>query len=219
MANSKLEASYKALHQKIWVDQDDTIFEDKQARARYAKVEGILEGVMMIRSEYLKLWDFVQKDHAHLASNPAEQIPGGLVVTGQPGIDKSAQASFLNVTYTDAIIGKTLFLKYALLQALKARIPVTYCDKPDRLYIFNEDGCNMYLRSEFYDLPQGGLCLVDSNDELIQLPAKFLDPFYYNYVVQATSPEPDRWRQWAKEQGAQNWIMPLWTRDEMAKLV
>jgi hypothetical protein len=76
----------------------------------------------------------------------------------------------------------------------------------------------MYLQSGSYDLPEGGLCLVDSNSGLIQPPTQFLDPFYCNYVVQAASPKPERWRQWSKEQGAQKWIMPLWTRDEMVKL-
>jgi hypothetical protein len=96
MTDSKLEASYKALHQKIWVDQHDIIFEDRKAQARYAKVKGVPGGVMMIRGEYLKLWDFVQKDHAQLAD---EGIRGGLVITGQPGIGKS---SLLNIAYPDA---------------------------------------------------------------------------------------------------------------------
>jgi hypothetical protein len=100
-----------------------------------------------------------------------------------------------------------------------ARIPVAYIDSPMRYFVFNNDGCTLLpLESETLPLPKGALCLVDSNTNLIKPPDGFFHPSYSSYIVQASSPRPDRWKRWSKQHGSHKWIMSFWERDEMVTL-
>jgi hypothetical protein len=193
---------FKALHQKVWVAKDGLILVDQETGAQYLDLRDLEEEVILVRSEYLELWNFVHEKHTLRTSGMRQgKMWGGLVITGQPGI------------------GKTLFLKYALLRALKDHIPVVYCNNTTRLFIFDGDGCHpLSLQSETFPLPKGALCLVDSHSDLIQPSCEFFHAANLSYVVQAVSPKPKCWRKWSKQQRAPKWVMGLWTRDEMEKL-
>ncbi|PIL26848.1 hypothetical protein GSI_11028 [Ganoderma sinense ZZ0214-1] len=152
----------------------------------------------MVREEYLELWDFL-KD----AYNGKHYE--GLVVTGQPGI------------------GKTRFLHYALARALKEHIPVAFCDGAQSYYFCDATGCRLYSTADrvLHKVEPGKffLALVDSNAAVKSPPQVFIDRSQFCYTVQATSPQPDRWRNWAKErEAAEYWVMSPWVKSEVRKL-
>ncbi|KAI1785082.1 hypothetical protein LXA43DRAFT_1100710 [Ganoderma leucocontextum] len=97
--------------------------------------------------------------------------------------------------------GKTRFLQYAFARALKEHIPVAFCNSPAEYY--------------FCD---GVQALADSNESLESPPHIFLDRSQLCYTIQATSPQPVRWRGWAKErESAEYWVLSCWARDEVRK--
>lgn len=50
------------------------------------------------------------------------------------------------------------------------------------------------------------------------IPHVFATTKFKGYVVQATSPDRDRWYNWTKERDADAWIMGLWTKEEVNQL-
>lgn len=103
---------------------------------------------------------------------------------------------------------------YALVKALKERIPVSYCVTEIEIIVFNTDGCNNGRRPRFQmPAPERTLCLVDSGVNLTQPPTIVLVSID-NYVVQAASPEPERWKEWTRERFALKWVMDNGYMDE-----
>ncbi|KAI1784660.1 hypothetical protein LXA43DRAFT_196816 [Ganoderma leucocontextum] len=152
----------------------------------------------MVREEYLQLWAFIKDAHDGKHHE-------GLVVTGQPGT------------------GKTCFLQYAFTRALKEHIPVAYCDSPSEYYFCDRTGCRLYSTTHLvpHDVEPGKffLALVDSNVSLESPPHIFVHRSQRCYTIQATSPQPGRWRGWAKERNAvKYWVLSCWARDEVRKL-
>ncbi|KAF7761916.1 hypothetical protein Agabi119p4_9908 [Agaricus bisporus var. burnettii] len=190
--------TFSDLYQRIWVNQENP-FDEYEGINYFKPFKGLGQNII-VRDEYHTIWDFVSGAYQVRASNEEFGESGGLVVTGQPGI------------------GKTLFLAYALVKALKERIPVSYCVNLNEIFIFNKDGFQKGSSASDISSPECTLCLVDSGVNLTKPPAIVLTHID-NYIVQAASPKPDHWRQWSKQRLAAKWVMDLWTKDEMEKLV
>ncbi|KAI1791256.1 hypothetical protein LXA43DRAFT_433083 [Ganoderma leucocontextum] len=150
-----------------------------------------------VRDEYPQIWN-------HITAALEGGRAGGLVVTGHPGV------------------GKTYFLKYALAMALKAKIPVAYCEEPGFYYFCDARGCRRYPTApiQWHKMETGKLflALVDSNSSLAQPPLIFFHEYQRCYTIQTTSPDPARYYPWAEEARALFWIMPPWTEAEVLKL-
>ena len=108
--------------------------------------------------------------------------------------------------------GKSLFLECAYALALQCGIPTVFCDVPAYFSIADDDGFRdvpftnpgVYLRSDT-------LVLVDSIK-----PPEQLTMWRHNrgFMVQATSPQEERWKEWRKQRGGVGWVMTTWTREE-----
>ncbi|PIL28677.1 hypothetical protein GSI_08721 [Ganoderma sinense ZZ0214-1] len=150
---------------------------------------------VMVRSEYLQVFQHIRTMMSALS--PAELA--GLVLTGHSGI------------------GKTSFLYYALGAALAAHMPVVFCNRSDFCVLFDYHGVHVInLAGAFFG--RRILFLVDSNSNICSPPGAFTQHTFGGMIVQATSPDPSRWKQWAKELCASSWVMGLWEREEMLAL-
>lgn len=61
----------------------------------------------------------------------------------------------------------------------------------------------------------GAWALVDSNVKLEKPHQRFTDSHSKFFLVQATSPQPQRWKGWKKELSAALAVMKLWTWEEI----
>jgi hypothetical protein len=82
---------YKALHQSIWVAKENPFLVGEDTGGQYIKLRDFERKVILVRDEYLELWKFVCEQHALRTSIQYKEVMGGLVITGQPGIGKSAK--------------------------------------------------------------------------------------------------------------------------------
>lgn len=116
--------------------------------------------------------------------------------------------------------GKSLFLQYALALALSKKIPVAFCKNPDYYWFCDDEGARLCPLSPHTveAIPQRSLILVDSNAGLRSVPALFGEDRFQGYVIQASSPDTERWYSWKKERRAKIWIMGLWTKHEVSLL-
>ncbi|KAI0045379.1 hypothetical protein FA95DRAFT_127244 [Auriscalpium vulgare] len=123
----------------------------------------------------------------------------GVVVTGQPGI------------------GKTIFLWFALLKIIGLGQPVVIGWQPDEFYLFY--GGKVYVPKlltpfKFSLLPQGAKPLWALIDAAAGLTAGNLMNRKI-FPVFASSPAPNRYREWIKQRGGLSWGLPLWSLEEL----
>lgn len=109
-----------------------------------------------------------------------------------------------------------------LILRLQAGLPTIYQSMVDRMYLFNDEGvfefpCGQkgdpdWTEVKSYDVPATTWALIDSNENLIHVPISYSRLF----VVQATSPRPDRfaWRDKAPFH-VTSYIMKPWTISEL----
>ncbi|KAH9930687.1 uncharacterized protein B0H18DRAFT_1093567 [Fomitopsis serialis] len=95
-----------------------------------------------------------------------------IVVVGQPGI------------------GKTTFLLYLLLHRLERRLPTAVQLSPHFYNIFDEEGATARAINKCW-------ALSDSNTDIVMPCAPFRNRA--KFVIQATSPRPERWKEWLKQ--------------------
>lgn len=150
------------------------------------KVLGYTEKCLLIRAEYyVALGGF----------NPQAAISrmcGGVVVTGQPGI------------------GKSCFLYYVLLRLLSRESPVAI-QVPGYFLIFSFNGVEIHTldHTDYNVFPAGTCVLSDSNEEVKAPCSAFLGAAKQGraWIVQATSPLEERWREWKKQRSADIFVM------------
>jgi len=145
---------------------------------------------------------------------------GAFILLGHPGIGDLSR--FLNRIESYYIpLGKTIWLYLALVLRLEAGLPTIFQSLPNRLFFFNDEGVHilkyslsasaMDFKAEF---PPSTWCLVDSNLELNTVPG-----FIRNlslFVVQASSPRPERIEWEKKEQRASlEYFLKPWTPSEL----
>ena len=111
-----------------------------------------------------------------------------------------------------------MFLYYALGAALAAHAPVVFCNTADSCILFDNRGVHVVYPLANYPFQRRTLFLVDSNSAIHSPPGAFLQPILGGVIVQAASPDPSRWKQWAKDVRAQTWVLGLWEREEMVAL-
>ncbi|KAI1787267.1 hypothetical protein LXA43DRAFT_1166020 [Ganoderma leucocontextum] len=130
-----------------------------------------IEDVLVVRDEYTWLRD--QIESGYLAKTNA------MVVTGQPGV------------------GKTAFLLYLLLDRLEHRRPTAIQLSPNFFVIFNEHGV-FVCDPKAFQLLDGYWALVDSNDR-IKVPCDTFVESPGVRIIQTASPSPERWKNWLKQ--------------------
>ncbi|KAH8988881.1 hypothetical protein EDB92DRAFT_1817364 [Lactarius akahatsu] len=161
------------------------------------RVLGYTEKCLLIRAEY---------DIAFRDFNPQGAINrmcSGVVVTGQPGI------------------GKSCFLYYVLLRLLSRRSPIAI-QLPGHFLVFSSDGVEIHpLNQTNYNVfPAGTFALSDSNEEVKAPCSAFLGAAKQGraWIVRATSPLEERWREWKKQRSADIFVMDHPTVDEIESL-
>ncbi|KAF9242008.1 hypothetical protein BU15DRAFT_44449 [Melanogaster broomeanus] len=129
-----------------------------------------------------------------------EQYQRGAVVIGQPGI------------------GKTFFLIYALVERLRKELPTAFQFDPDVYLLFTENGVTSHPTNDDEPLALWDeiWALSDSNDMTINPAGAFRS--LNIRVIQATSPDAKRWKEWRKQYKARVYIMDNWTREELSGL-
>ncbi|KAF9230645.1 hypothetical protein BU15DRAFT_83374 [Melanogaster broomeanus] len=136
---------------------------------------------MIVRNEYRLAMETLE----------GEDYQGGAVVVGQPGI------------------GKTFFLVYALVERLRKEQPTAFQFDPDMYFLFTENGITAHPTNDAQPLkllPGTIWALSDSNEETIQLARAFLCARNAR-VIQATSPNAERWKEWRKQYMAHIYII------------
>ncbi|KAH8989830.1 hypothetical protein EDB92DRAFT_2088985 [Lactarius akahatsu] len=115
---------------------------------------------------------------------------GGVVVTGQPGI------------------GKTCFLYYVLLCRLSEMEPVAL-ERPDFFILFHEGGVYRYPKADPNFLPEFTWALTDSTGQTPEPCSAFqtVSKRRKAWIIQTTSPEETRWRDWHKYCTADKFLM------------
>ncbi|KAG8991594.1 hypothetical protein FRB94_012382 [Tulasnella sp. JGI-2019a] len=150
------------------------------------RFEQTLPTTLLIREVYVKIYEYVKKTFLKGDFDAGR----GLVVLGQPGI------------------GKTAFLYYALVRALRDRIPVIWCRAEERsawLQFDIEGKVTPYEASR-------RVRRLSFFDQCPPSSTSFDDP---GYIVQATSPQRARYKDWAKQSVARYWVMENWSTEEV----
>ncbi|KAH9931179.1 uncharacterized protein BXZ73DRAFT_77843 [Epithele typhae] len=139
---------------------------------------------LIVRDEYNRLWDF-------LAEHPTN-----LVVIGQPGI------------------GKSLFLRWALLKALSLQQPVVFAASADNFYYFNRGGAKALTAGSLQAVPAGTLGLFDPPSNI----KNYLFDIANLTIVLTCCPNLDHYKTYQKELDAQFWSMDCWSEEEIMLL-
>ncbi|KAJ7221687.1 hypothetical protein GGX14DRAFT_430674 [Mycena pura] len=192
------------IYDQVWIKGNDctTVTNGVKHLTSIVSASGD-DDLIIIREEYLKIWSYIEEASGKLnTKNRKSGIPRGLVVWGHPGI------------------GKSLFLLYALVQALLAKKPVALCRSPFHFDYFDKDGVTRikWADAGALKLPPGVIALFDTLKEQESPHNIFIDRLNAAYVVQATSPKVSQYKEWSKQLRAELWPMPLWSRAELQQL-
>ncbi|KAF8485949.1 hypothetical protein DFH94DRAFT_709173 [Russula ochroleuca] len=127
---------------------------------------------------------------------------GGISVTGQPGI------------------GKSCFLYYLLFRLLSEKKSVAF-QLPTQFLVFKEDGVYAHrLDANSKVIPKETWALSDSNNRTQTPCGAFLDAVVQSraWIIQTTSPAPERWKQWHKYQDGELYVMKYFSKEEIRAL-
>ncbi len=145
----------------------------------------------------------------------------GAVLTGQPGIGASLRSLPCATTHQRIFPGKTTFLKFMLARLISARQVVLLCDSSD-VHLFYRG--QVYFRSAMFGF--GGLpkrrrtpycpiwALIDMDYQHQGPPITGSSNIW---PIQASSPDPARWKHWHKQNGAALLGLPPWNMEELMK--
>ncbi|KAF4571653.1 hypothetical protein EYR36_008996 [Pleurotus pulmonarius] len=132
-------------------------------------------------------------------------LPGGVVLSGQPGS------------------GKTYTLLILLLKTLAARQPALFLPTNNIAYYFSSKGVQSNTLShpdclhEFVRADRSQPCtwaLVNSDTDDGPPPASLVSARGV-FIIQATAPRSSQYKTWVKQNRGQVWYMPRWSRAEM----
>ncbi|KAF7980999.1 hypothetical protein HWV62_35824 [Athelia sp. TMB] len=128
---------------------------------------------------------------------------GSLIVWGHPGV------------------GKSTFLYFALVKALRDNQPVIWVDALEWT-VFDSAGVTFIDLAKtsrgavaiiLQNLSPETLILVDATEPPLALQKT------KGFIIQATSPKRGRWSEWAKQKGAFFVTMPPWTEEEIDHVI
>ncbi|KAG9310264.1 hypothetical protein JVU11DRAFT_9382 [Chiua virens] len=128
----------------------------------------------------------------------------GAIVTGQPGI------------------GKTIFDIYILVRRLGAKQAVVL-QFPNghpcyALFHYEVTYHNITTQNPLANAPTFLWALCDSNHNVQQPAGIFYGKWDKIRIIQTTSPQESRWKAWKKQQGAEIYVMDIWSEDELRNL-
>ncbi|KAG8997001.1 hypothetical protein FRB94_007879 [Tulasnella sp. JGI-2019a] len=171
----------------------------------YGEFDPNLLPALLVRQVYPKIYDYAK--NTFLEEDFEEGR--GLVVLGQPGIGKLPTASArATVDHPMDEAGKTAFLFYALVRALKDRIPVVWCRSADMSHWLQFDDEGNVARYT----PSLSLRRLSFFDEIPPHDTSFMDP---GFIVQVTNPQRRRYKGWAKQFDARFWVVENWSAEEV----
>lgn len=123
---------------------------------------------------------------------------------------------YIILTYGFHTPGKTVFLIYVLLRRLMDGLTTIYCDGKMHAHIFDGMGVRRLTLSDGYRIPELDAdprccALVNLGDCLTLVPDVFYPQLRKGRVVMATSPDQNRWSNFAHEHMAKICCMPTWS--------
>jgi hypothetical protein len=112
-----------------------------------------------------------------------------------------------------------LFLLYVLLKCMQEALPVALHIFPTGYYLADDTGVLFHKNSDMdpLDAYEKIWCLSNSTNETRVPPVCFLRSPAAQ-IIQASSPQKDRWHEWVKELGGGLYIMDTWDEGELALL-
>jgi hypothetical protein len=174
---------------------------------------GTKQSKILVRNEYLEMLKLI----TDLFDCPFRSK--GIVVTGQPGIGKYPIwvdiEQYIDTVFT---VGKTVFLHYVLIDRILNGLVTAYQIDSKRAFLFlgpnhvRKISADEILDPEVYDR---AWALVDSNANLDSPREEFVNMFSKFFVVNTSSPQPQRWKSWKKYQSASLTVMRPWSWKEM----
>ena len=109
--------------------------------------------------------------------------------------------------------GKTFFLDFMLARLISAK-QVVLIYTGSKVLLFYQGNVYRQRPADFSFVPRHKLdpfflawALIDADSEG-QEPS--IEPGHYIWPIQASSPQPNRWKNWAKQRSATLLGMPLW---------
>ncbi|KAI0742047.1 hypothetical protein C8Q80DRAFT_173093 [Daedaleopsis nitida] len=113
-------------------------------------------------------------------------------------------------------IGKTTFLLYLLLYRLERKLPTAAQFNAEHYIIFDDEGARVHNLNEEDPHLKNCWALADSNVAVTHPCANFRTDAWF--VIQATSPKLERWKEWLKQKEGQKVIMDLPTTMEIVAI-
>jgi hypothetical protein len=183
------------------------------------------EDVLLVREEYTVAYSALQLYKKEDASQLLHtKRSGGVVVTGQPGIGMNlmwTMVFFADNCHPTPNPGKTCFLYYLLFFLLSERKTVAF-QVNKHFILFRDTGVRMVESSPFtaHAIPQGTWALTDSHASSTLPCEAFLDSSGAGnaWIVQTSSPSPNRWEEWHKQRTALKYWMDVFSLDELTTL-
>lgn len=116
------------------------------------------------------------------------------------------------------LLGKTVFLHYALIERVLDGLPTFFQRETGRVFmLLGPTDVRIYHSQERLDPERypGAWALVDSNASLVHPREEFIGDTSQLFVIQATSPQPLRWKEWSKQLNAPLAVMKAWSWEEL----
>jgi hypothetical protein len=110
-----------------------------------------------------------------------------------------------------------MFLYFILLERILNGEPTAFQRNSARTFLLLGTDDVRMIPNDVWMNPRefpGAWALVDSNIDLVQPRTVFSDARSQYFVVQATSPQPVRWKAWMKQLSASMAVMKSWTWEE-----
>ncbi|KAK7058389.1 hypothetical protein VNI00_002023 [Paramarasmius palmivorus] len=180
---------YGAVYLEIQDQFDYICYEGISAVGKALKMAEEVHDVLVIQSEFSLLRESIEcRKNRHKGQKQR------IVVTGQPGI------------------GKTAFLLYLLIHRLERKLPTAVQCNNDAIIVFNETGFHTHSTDDILDLRNTGVHKVLK--ECWAFAANVTQPFllfqvYAQCLIQAAPPNTYRWRGWLKQFEGSHFVMDL----------
>jgi len=113
-------------------------------------------------------------------------------------------------------LGKTTFLFYLLLYRIERKLPTAVQLGSEYYFIFDEQGATVH--SLHHEDPRLKKCwaLADSNNKVLQPCEAFQS--LAKLIILASSPKPERWKEWIKQTKGSTIISDLPSVPEIAAI-
>jgi hypothetical protein len=113
-------------------------------------------------------------------------------------------------------LGKSTFLLYLILHRLENRLPTAVQFDAEYYFIFDKQGAIVHSLPDRDPRLEECWALTDSNDQVLQPCPAFKS--LAKLVVLASSPKPDRWKQWITQKNGSCIISDLPSVPEIAAI-